>query len=57
VGGADGGRARVEGCGNGPVIVKQACGADDDVLSDRECEVKRIYFLSSSSLDVQALNI
>ena len=57
MGGADGGRARVEGCGEDAVVVERAFGAVGDVLSDRECEVKRIYFLSSSSLDVQALNI
>ena len=44
MGGADGGRARFEGCGKGPVIANQACGAVDDVLPDRECWVKRVYF-------------
>ena len=41
MGGADGAGTRFGDCGKGPVIVKQACGADDDVLSDPSCGGKR----------------
>jgi len=41
MGGADGVGTRFGDCGNGPVIVKQACGAVNDVLSDRGCGLKR----------------
>ena len=41
MGGADGGRARVEGCGKDAVLVERAFGAVSEVLSERGCGVKR----------------
>ena len=41
VGGADGGRARVEGCGEDAVLVERAFGAVPEVLSERGGGVKR----------------
>ena len=41
VGGADGGRARVEGCGEDAVLVERAFGAISQVLSERRGGVKR----------------
>ena len=41
VGGADGGRARVEGCGKDAVLVERAFGAVSEVLSERGGGVKR----------------
>jgi len=41
VGGADGGRARVEGCGEDAVLVERALGAGFEVLSERGGGVKR----------------
>ena len=41
VGGADGERARVEGCGEDAVLVERALGAVSEVLSERGCGVKR----------------
>jgi hypothetical protein len=43
VGGTDGGRARVEGCGEDAVMVERAFGAVSQVLSERGGGVKRNF--------------
>ena len=40
-GGAGGGRARLEGCGEDAVLVERALGAIFEVLPERGCGVKR----------------
>ena len=50
MGGADGAGTRFGDCGKGPVIVKQACGAEDDVLSDPSCGGKRNHLSIGSGV-------
>ena len=43
MGGANGGRARLEGCGEDAVLVERAFGAISEVLSERGGGVKRNF--------------